>query len=908
MTTTRLLRICRHRVRSLLRQEAVDVEVASELAFHRELLVRERLEAGVSRDQAEREAARTLGNVAVLEEECRDQRRVQWVHDFCRDLAYGFRALRRNPGFTAVAVASLALGIGANAAVLSIARAIYVGALPYPAADRLVVVRTVPIAQPGQLQGARLFDHLGWRERNLTFEVLGAAHGLPGDLGGTSREPAERIEGQLVDAGFFETFGVKPVAGRLFSPAELGGGSLAPVPSVLITESLWVRRFNRDPGIVGREVRLNRKPATIVGVIPATFLYPDGRTDYWLPLWRPRSPETDTGRLYAVVGRLKAGVTIEGAEADLNRVLGELAPQLPESSDGWRARVLPLRAVQYNWAWTPLLIVGVSSALVLLLGCVNVAGLLIARGAVRRPELALRNALGAGRGRIIRQIVTENLLLAGIAGGVGVLVAWWGVRACRYIAPLPGWPALPLVSIDAPVIFTIVALTVAASVGIGVVPALIAGSASIINPFHHRIVVAGRSSHEERVRALLVGAQIALALVLLVGAGLLLNTTVRVVSRDLGFEASGLLTCDYSISGFEYLRTSGVYRGATVHDVSPSPAVTLERVLRRISALPGVVSVAGMSHHPLNSFFLPRMPLVGLTEPGAPTSKLPVHFHITPRLFSTMQTPIVRGREIDDTDTGASPWVAVVNESMARTFWPGGDAIGKQLTLDTVPGERPRTIVGIVGDVPTRREQVTPEPVFYTSYLQQEPRVRSPWGGVRGRMTFIVRASGDPMRLAEPMRRAVADIDPDRPLTGIATGEPGGYFWLRRTHVFAVSALAIVATLLASIGVYGIMVYTLAGRAREIAIRAALGAGTREIARAIGLPSLRIVSVGIAVGLAGAAGFGSVIESQLWGITATDRPTFAAASLLLAAVAALSCVGPIRRALRIDPSAALRTE
>jgi putative ABC transport system permease protein len=908
MTTARLLRICRHRLRSLLRKEAVDVEVASELAFHRELLVRERVEAGVPREQAEREAACAFGNVAVLQEECRDQRRVRWIHDFFQDLSYGVRALRRRPGFTAVAVASLALGIGVNAAVVSVARATYFGALPYPAIERLVVVRTVPTARPGQLQGARWFDYAGWRERSRAFEVLGAMHGLPGDLGGSPDAPAERLDGHLVDGGVFEAFGVTPLVGRLFSAAEMDDPSPSPAPPVLISESLWNRRFGRDPAVVGRAIRLNRKPATIVGVVPATFVFPDGRTDYWLPMWRPRSPEHDTGRLYAVVGRLAAGVTIERAAADLDRILGDLARQAPESGGSWRARVIPLRTVQYGWTWTPLLTVGLSGALVLLLGCINVAGLLVARGAARRQELAMRVALGAVRGRIVRQLLTENLLLAALAGSLGLAVAWLGVRACRYIVPLPGQPPIPLVTIDAAVIFTVVVLTLVASLGIGVLPALTAGGDSLSGAFGCRAAAPDRGPRERRVRAVLVGAQVALALVLLVGAGLLLNTAIRVASRDVGFDASDLLTCEYQISGTEFLRPSGTYRGAAVYDVSPWPTAALEDVLHRIGSLPGVVSAAGISHHPLNTFFLPRMPLVGLTEPSPSTSVFPVHFLITPRLFSTMQTAMVSGREIDDTDTAASPWVAVVNESMARKFWPGGDAVGKQITLDTLPGERPRTIVGIVRDVPTRREQTTPEPVFYTSYLQQESRVRSPWGGVRGRMIFVVRTAGDRMRLVEPLRRAVAEIDPDRPLTGIATAEPGEYFWLRRTHVFAVSALAMVATLLASIGVYGIVAYTLAGRAREIAIRAALGAGAHEIVRAIGLPSLRIVGAGIAAGLAGAAGFGRVLESQLWGITATDRPTFAVASLLLVAVAALACVGPVRRALRIDPSIALRSE
>ena len=903
MTTARLLRICRHRLRSLLRKDAVDGEVASELAFHRELLIRERVDAGVPRDQAEREAARALGNVAVLEETCRDQRRVRWVHDSVTDLAYGWRALRRHAGFTAVAVASLALGIGANAAVLSVANAVFLDPLPYPHADRLVVIRTAPAREPGQMHGVRLIEHLGWRERSRAFEVLGAAHGFPGDLGGTPHEPAERIEGQVVDGSFLDAFGIAPVAGRMFSATELADGPYSPSASVLISERLWARRFNRDPAVVGREMRLNRKSVTVVGVLPGTFHFPDGRTEFWLPMGRPRAPAADAARLYMVVGRLKPGVTIERAEAELDRVLAEL-----DAIGSWRARIRSLRDVQYGWTWTPLVTVAVSSALVLLLACVNVAGLLLVRGTTRAPELALRIALGAGRGRIVRQLIAENVLLAAVAGGFGVLVAWWGVRACRYIAPLPGASPIPLVSIDATVIVTIAVLTLLACVGMGVVPALTAGSDSIVNPFRQRAGVAPESLRGQGVRAGLVVVQVALAMVLLVGAGLLLNTVARVASRDLGFDGAGLLTCEYQISATEFLHSSGTYRGAAVYDVAPSPAAALGEVLQRISVVPGVASAAGISHHPVNTFLLPRMPLAGLTEPSAPTSSLPVHFQVTPRFFSTMQAALVNGREIDDTDTDASAWVAVVNESMARRFWPGGDAIGKQLTIDTLPGERPRTIVGIARDIPLRREQTTPDAAFYTSYLQQEPRVRSPWGGTRGRMTFVVRAAADPRALVEPIRRAVAEVDPDRPLTSISTGELGIYFWLRRTHVFAVSALAVVATLLAAIGVYGIMAFTLAGRAREIAIRGALGAGRRGIVQTIGVPSLGIVSAGIVVGGAGALGFGAVLESQLWGITATDRPTFAAAALLLATVAALACAGPVRRALRIDSSSALRSE
>ena len=909
MTTARLLRIWGHRLRSILRRDAVELEVASELAFHRELLVRERIDAGVPRDQAEREATLVLGNVAALRDECRDQRRVTWWHDLYQDLGYGLRMLRRDRGISAIAVASLALGIGATAAVLSVTRAIVFGSLSFPAADRLVVVRTVPVARPGQESWALLSDYLAWRERNRTFETIGVSHGFPGDLGGDVDEPAQRIEGQLVDHGFFAALAVKPIAGRLFSDAEDAAlGAPHSTQLILISERLWIRRFNRDPAIVGREIRLNRRQAVVVGVLPATFAYPDGRIDYWLPMARLRASATDSARLYAVVGRLKPGVTIQMAEADLNRLAADVAREQPGVSDGWGVRLLSLRTAQYRWAREPLLTVGVSSAIVLLLACVNVAGLLLARATARRPELALRAALGASRGRIARQLLTESLLLAVIAGGCSAVVVWWGVRAMRWFAPLPGVPALPRVGIDAGVIALVGLLTLITCVGIGLAPALAAVRGGGVDLLRACTAATVRRSRDQRLRGVLVSAQVALALVLLVGAGLLVNTVVRVASRDLGFDSSGLLTCEFQISPIEFLRPSGSYRGAAVYEISPPPALALRRVLERMAAVPGVVSAAGISHHPTNSFLLPRMPLAGLTESRALLSSFPVHFLVTPRFFSTMRAPLVAGREIEEQDTDARPWVAVVNEAMAHRFWPGESPIGKQFTIDTLPSERTRTIVGVVRDIPTRREQTTPEAVYYTSYLQQEQRARAPWGGIYGRMTFVIRAAGDPLLLVGPLRHAVAEIEPDRPLSSIATGDPGDYFWLRKMHVAAVSGLAVIATLLASLGVYGIMAYTLAGRAREIAIRAALGAGTREIVRAISWPSLTIVGAGIALGLGGAVAFGTMIESQLWGVSATDRPTFAIAALMLVAAAALACVGPVRNALRIDPSTALRAE
>ena len=905
MTAARLLRIWKHRLRSIVRRDAVDREVASELAFHHELLVRERIEAGLSRDEAVHDATLALGNVAVLQEQCRDQRRVAWIHDFRQDIVHGFRVLRRSRTFAIVAVASLALGIGANAAVLGVARAIAFGPLPFPDADRLVVVRTVPPNAPAQQAGALISEFVAWRERSRAFEEIGASHGFPGDLSGDAEHPAQRLEGHVVESGFFRTLGARPIVGRLFYDRETIVTGIQPI---VIGERLWRQRFAADPAVVGRQVRLSRKSVLVVGVLPATFAYPDERVDYWTPLIVPSAPLIDNSRLYQAIGKLKPGVTIEQAEADLNRIGGELKAERTESNAGWTVRVISLRTLQYRWTREPLLTLGASVAMVLLLACVNLAGLLLARNAARGPELALRISLGAGRGRIVRQLVTESLLLSAIAGAASALVAWWIARIIRGVPPLPGLPPMPLLAIDARMLAMVFLLAVVATLAFGVAPAFAASRDNSVDPFRNSAALSLRATQRQRTRSALVAIQVALALVLLIGAGLLVNTVYRIAFRDLGFDPSRMLTFDFQIPASEFLRRTGNYRGAAVYDVDPSAALTIARVLDRVAAIPGVASAAGVSHHPTNTMFLPRMPIAGLNDSSQHVSNFPVHFFVTKGFFSTMKATIVRGREIDERDTVTRQWVAVINETMAQQYWPGRDPIGQQFLVDSLPDERPRLIVGVVRGIPTRREQATPEPVFYTSYLQQASRIRSPWGGVAGRMTFVVRAAGDPSHLVEDLRKAIGEVEPDRPLTAVTTAERGHFFWLRKMHVFAVSGFALVATALAAIGLYGVMSYTLARRTREIAVRVALGADVREVIRTVGLPSLRVVAMGLAGGLAGAVVFGRFIESQLWGVTATDAPTFLAAAVLLVAVAAFACVPPIRRALRIDPSVALRTE
>ena len=897
MTIARALRIWRQRIRSLIWKDDVDAEVSRELAFHYDLLVAEHVTSGMPLADARRAARCALGNVAVLEEQCRDHRRVSWVHDLRQDLSYGLRVLSKSPAFTLVAALSLALGVGANAATLGVLHSLKILPLALPDGDRLVGLRTYRLANPEQVTGVPLGDYLAWRERSRTFEAFGLSLGAPGDLGAEGGDPAERIDGHLFDAGAVSALGVRPLHGRVFTDDDPRFGT--PGSVIVISHRLWTGRYAAAPSIVGRQIRLNRSTVTIVGVMPQSFAYPDDRIDYWAPMWTLRPSARDDARLYNVVGRLRPGVTVGEAEADLGAISG----------GQWGVRARPLRDMLFGWATAPLVTVEAAVALVLLMACANVAALLLARGTVRGPELALRMALGAGRGRITRQLLTESVLLSCIAGGLGLFVAWLSVRALRTLAPLPGQSAIPPVAIDARLLVITALLAAATTLLFGVVPALRSSRLPLTDRFNglHRTATGGSQQH---LRSALVATQIAVAFVLLIGAALLTTSFARLATRDLHFDPDHLIMFDFRVPPTEFVRPAGIRGGATEVEIGPLPSATLERVLDRLRGLPGVVSVAGISHHPTNTIVLtrPALTVEGRHAPVDADRLLPVYFLVTPNFFNTMRTRIVRGREFGSGDTTSSPWVAVVNETLARALWPGEDAIGKRIRLDVSSDEQTREVVGIVRDIPTRRAQLQADPVVYASTWQQPPTSRPPFAGMFGRMTFVLRTAGDPGALAPAVRRAVAEVEPDRPLANIASGRVERYFWGRYSYVFVLAAFAIVATLIASIGVYGVMSYAVSQRLREIAVRIALGADARDVLTVVARQALAIVGVGLGIGVAVALGMMRFISSQLWGVTPTDPATFLMVAGLLAAVAAAACVVPVRRALETDPVSVLKAE
>ena len=894
MSLLQRLRIWRLRLRSIAQKKAVDTDLTQELRFHFDELVAEHEAEGMSPADARRAARQLFGNVTALEEACRDERRVNWLDDLRQDLTYGWRMLRRQPGFTIVAATSLALGIGGNTAVLGALDTLVWRDLPVAHAEELVAIQAMPLDNSARPVGLSLAEYAAYRDRARAFATLDAAIKWASDLGGDGRDtPPERVQGQLVTAGWLTMFGIEPQLGRVFTDAE----TRAPqAPVIVISDGFWRRRFGADPRVLYTTLRVNGSSRTIVGVMPAAFRYQDASIDFWMPLNVPPEPAPGA-RLFAVRGRLKPGVGMNDAEAEMTGIAAQLASDRPAQQKGWTARPRPLKDSLFGWTREPLLTFEAAVLLVLLIGCANVAALLLSRGSARHREIAVRVALGASRARIVRQLLTESVLLAIVGGALGLFVAELALRVVVSMTTPPASPPINAIGLNVRVIGLLVLLTVGTGIACGIAPAL-------LGP------VNDRPRRRGLPRGALVSAQLALALILLIGSGLLLNSFVRLARRDLNFVPDRLVRLDFGVPTDRYAKPIGSYRGYPYFEINPPPSASLQRVLDRLRVLPGVESAGGISAPLVDAFVLSTVQ-VNLENRSNDSVEAPsaAYFIVTPNVFATIGTPVVRGREFTARDDGAAAWTAIVNEAAARRFWPGEDPIGKRLSLEIVPEEQTREVIGIVRDIPTRHAE-EPEPVVYASFLQQPARYRAPWTGLPGTMTFLLRANGDPATLIPAARRAVAEVEPNRPLASVSTVDSN----LRtgrakfRYSVVLVGVFAAMATLLAAIGTYGVMSYTVSQRTREIGIRRALGAGPREIVAFVGRRALILIAVGVAGGIAGALALTRLIASQLWGVRPTDPATFAAVSLVLAGVAVIACIGPVRRAMRVDPTIALRAE
>jgi putative ABC transport system permease protein len=927
----RLLRVARQRWRALFRRDAVDDELARELSFHVEQLTREYVEGGMSERDAQLAARRTIGNIPLLEEQSRDTRKVTWLHDLRQDIVYGARMLRRNPGFTIVALTSLALGIGANTAILSVLDSVVRGPLLFPDDDRLVVVRTFPLDSPDQETHARVADYFAWRDENRSFAVMGAAMGHNADFGADAGgAPPERIGGQSIGADTFAALGVQPLLGRLFIEPDEAASDNAPARVIILSHQLWQRRFFGRPDVIGQQVRLDRINRTVIAVMPEMFRYPNEQTLYWIPMRMDRSQNRNPQRFFVVTARLKDGVTMEQAQSDLDAITGRLAQVDPARHTGWGVRVKPVRDAMFGWTRGRLYTLEAAVVLVLLVACANVAGLLLARGLARGPEIALRTALGAARGRIVRQLLTESVLLSVCGGVLGLGVTWAGIRVLVGMNPPPGSVAIGDIALSIRTLVATACVAIATGLLYGLAPAIVHARASLTDTLKEP--AGGSGARRPGLRSTLVAVQIAVTMILLVSAGLLMKSFVRVMSRDLRFDTERLLTFEVHIPLSDYLKRGGTWNGAPYYEISPPPSLALERIFNGLREIPGAQAVAGASNALLNSVVVPtatisrdgQMP--SASQVGTPpqafavgVGAVPSHFDtrdtltsayflVTPQFFTSIRTQL-RGRDFSEHDTASGDWVAIINESAAHRFWPDKDPLGQAFTILNSPDERPRKVIGIVRDIPLTIEGDL-RPAIYTSYLQQPTRHGMAGANIYGGMAFMVRTIGDPMSVLPAARRVVAAVDPDRPLSnvGAMADRMQGLIPRRGYFVFAITAFAITATLLAAIGIYGVMAYAVTQRTREIGIRVALGAAAHEVVSLIARSTLFVVGVGLLAGMAGALAVTQLIQSQLWNVTPTDPATFVLVPLFFALVSLVAAFVPMRRAVSVDPTIALRCE
>ena len=796
------------------------------------------------------------------------------------DLRYALRALRRSPGFTLVAVLTLALGIGANSAIFSIVNAVLLQPLPYPAADRLALLAG---ARGKEIRLISIPDVDEWRARNRTFEDIGIQRSQSVNL--TGAEAPERLTGSYVGANTMHLLGARTVLGRLFTPEETAPGSGQRV--TLLSAATWRARFASDSGILGRMVTLDGRPHRVIGVVSDSYRDPFSAIDVFLPIASAPSAgwfQRDNPTVWAY-GRVKPGVTIEQAQADLSRVARELAALYPASNAQAGASVRALREALVGPVKATLLTVLGFVAVVLLIACANVANLQLARAAVRAREISLRVALGAGRARLVRQLLTESLVIAVVGGAAGVVAASWGVPAIVALVP-GGLPTFSQVGLDARVLAFSAVITVAAGLLFGLAPAVHAVRRGLSAALHQRDAGVERPRRLDP-RSVLVAAQLASCIVLLIGAGLLTRSLRKLTQVDPGFDPAHVLTAEFRLPRTRY---------------ASDPAIVsfMTTALERIRAVPGVREAALVQSIPLSgnwnaTDYVPDT-RPGLAAGDRPEAQLNV---VSDRAFGVLGIPVLEGRDFTAADVAGSPGVAIVSRELARRTWPGESALGHRLQI-IGPPEMRVTVVGVVGDI---RQRTLREPVA--------PQIYQPMTQAANIFNSIaVRTVGDPDAMAASVRAALWSVDRDqpvwrmRPFAAILERDlASSKFSMLLTSLFGVLALT-----LATIGVYGVTSFAVVQRTREMGIRLAIGARPAQVVRMILARGLAITAFASAVGLLAAAAGSRLLAGQLFGVAPVDPATYAVVTLILAAAAAVASWLPARRAARTDPMIALRSE
>jgi putative ABC transport system permease protein len=915
-------------IAGVLGRTRVEANLTAEIEFHIETRARDLVARGMSPETARRTARIEFGSVERYTQEVLDARGLRLFDEAASDLLAGIRALRRAPGFTLAAGLSLALGIGANTLVFSLLDSTVLKPLALPEPERLVAIWTVPADQPQQLTTSSITRYTAFRDHARSFESVAAHNGiacgvktLGFDQDGVA---AERILGQTISPSMFRTLGVHPAIGRAFTDAEDVVDQVAPV--VLISHRTWQRRFLGDPAIVGRTITLDRIQTTIIGVMPEGFDFFGKEREFFAPLCLTRAQVESRVGGNSIVARLKPGVSIAQAQAELDTLNTRLASTDPRRHQGFGVRVEGLTrsgARMLSSSGQPsgdyassLVILQGAVGLVLLIACANVAGLLLARGANRRTEVALRMTLGAGRWRVIRQLLTEGLPLAVLGATVGIAIAWAGTRVFVAAAP-PDFPRLDELTLDLRVLGFTVVVVLATAALFSLVPSIQASRVGILTASGEPNRSATHGAARQRMRSVLVCGQIALALVLLIGAGLMIHSFVRALQNELGADPTNVLTFDYRLPARDAFRAAGIYRGSGLFEISPLPAERVERIREKLQTLPGVESVAAATAAPFSTGIALSMPFTIEGRP-LPSSAVAVaapaeqqtagYTAISSGYFKVMRIPLRRGRDFSDVDRADSRYVAIISESMAAKYFPNEDPIGQHVRFDFVPNERPRQIVGVVGDTLVGPLQTSSSPAIYVPHVQQGPTFAGPYVYLRIGMAFVLRTAGNPMALLPAVKRAVGEVDPTTPVAGATTVEQLLADSVRhlRLYMILLGAFGVAATLLAAIGIYGVMAYSVAERTREFGVRMALGARAQDVLAMVLRHAGFIVAVGVAIGLVTAVFVSRLLQASLFEVTRTDPATYASVSVVLILVALIACLIPARRATAVNPIVALR--
>jgi putative ABC transport system permease protein len=798
-----------------------------------------------------------------------------------KDIQYGIRSLLKRPGFTAVATLTLALGIGANSAMFSAVNAVLLRPLPFPESERIVAVEGVNPSQGITLSNLSVPDFADWQTQNQVFEqVAGFVSG--GSLL-VSNDEIERVRGTGVTADFFPLFKRNAQLGRVLQADD---SKKDRNPVVVLSYGLWERRFGADRNAIGRQVRIGGKDTTVVGVMPRDFNYP-AQSDLWVPLPLDAVTERRDNRYLSVITRLRPGVTLPQAQAQLDTINQRLAQTYNETNSGWGVRLMTLQDRLVGETRASLLLLLGAVAFVLLIACANVANLLLARATARQKEMAVRAALGASRWRIVRQLLTESLLLSTVGGSIGLLLSLWLTRLLIALSP-PNSPRFDEIRPDTRVFLFTLTLAVITGLVFGVAPAL---QASRIN-LNERLKEGGRSSGagsgHNRMRSLMLVSEVALSFVLLVGAGLLIKSFMRLREVSTGFNPANVLSVRISLPGAKYPQGE--------------PRVQmLRQTVAHISSLPGVRTAGAVLSLPLSgdTFNVGRA-YIREGRPATPEeSGNAAYLVTTPDYFRTLEIPLLAGRVYTDQDTEQAPKVVIVNESLARQLWPGESPVGKRITIWR-DEKFAREIVGVVGDTkPSLAEEAGPQ--MYVPYAQD-----SNWTG----MSLVIRTNNDPAGLTSAVRSEIRSLDKGIPVYNVKTMNDvlATSVGPRRTPMLLLSAFAGVALLLALIGIYGVTAYHVTQRTHEIGIRMALGAQMSDVVKLVLKGGMALALIGTGLGLVGAFALTRLMSGLLFGVQPTDKLTFVVVSLCLLATALAACYLPARKATKVDPLVALRYE